>query len=178
VNKFLKILSDGNPQKVPRMGTLSGIGHPFFSRPPFHSGNAHRPHWRGPGPPSLVRCYGLTHRSINSGVPFGKGMGVFWRAGRVLHGREPRGVVGSPGHARDSQPWWRNHSSRPECRTGFAARRAAAKGKTATLFRQRLGIRLDENLDGLFAGINLDTIRRAAKVDLVASSVRSSNDGV
>jgi hypothetical protein len=32
--------------------------------------------------------------------------------------------------------------------------------------------------DGLFAGINLDTIRRVAKVNLVASSVFSSNDGV
>jgi hypothetical protein len=93
-------------------------------------------------------------------------------AGRsALHGREPRGVVGSPGHARDSQPWCRNHSSRRECRTGFAARRAAAKGETSTLFRQRLGILLDENLNGLFAGINLDTIRRVGKVDLVASSV-------
>jgi hypothetical protein len=41
-----------------------------------------------------------------------------------------------------------------------------------TFFRHRIEIRLDENLDGLFAGINLDTNRRVAKVDLVASSVR------
>jgi hypothetical protein len=26
-----KILPDGNPQKIPRMGTLSGIGHPPLS---------------------------------------------------------------------------------------------------------------------------------------------------
>jgi hypothetical protein len=52
------------------------------------------------------------------------------------------------------------------------------KGKTATLLRERLEIRLDENLDGLFTGINLDTYGHVAKVDLMASSVRSSNDGV
>jgi hypothetical protein len=36
----------------------------------------------------------------------------------------------------------------------------------------------DENLDRLFTGMNLDTNRRIAKVNLVASSVLSSNDGV
>ena len=51
-------------------------------------------------------------------------------------------------------------------------------GEAPTLFRELVEIRLDENLDGLFAGINLDTNRRVAKVHLVASSVRSSNDGV
>jgi hypothetical protein len=39
-------------------------------------------HAKGPGPASLTSGYGSTHRSINSGVPFWKGMGVFWRAGR------------------------------------------------------------------------------------------------
>jgi hypothetical protein len=52
------------------------------------------------------------------------------------------------------------------------------KGETATLLGERLKIRLDENLDGLFAGINLDTNGRVAEIDLVSSSVRSSNDGV
>src|SRR5271156_2841833 len=51
-------------------------------------------------------------------------------------------------------------------------------GKAPTLLRQRLEIRLDKNLNRLFAGINLDTNRRIAKVHLVASSVLSSNDGV
>jgi hypothetical protein len=37
-----------------------------------------------------------------------------------------------------------------------------------------LGIRLDENLDGLFARINLDTNGRVAEIDLVASPVRSA----
>ena len=46
------------------------------------------------------------------------------------------------------------------------------------LLGQGLGIRLDENLDGLFAGINLDTNRRVAEIDLVASPVFSSNNGV
>ena len=45
------------------------------------------------------------------------------------------------------------------------------------LLRERLEIRPDENLDGLFAGINLQLYGRVAKVDLVASSFRSSNDG-
>ena len=35
---------------------------------------------------------------------------------------------------------------------------------------------LDENLHGLFAGINLDTNGRVAEINLVASSVHSSND--
>ena len=51
-------------------------------------------------------------------------------------------------------------------------------GEAPSLLRERIEIRLDENLDGLFAGINLDTNRRVAKLNLVASSVRSSNDGV
>jgi len=46
------------------------------------------------------------------------------------------------------------------------------------LLRERLEIRLDENLHCLLAGINLDTNRRVAKLNLVASSVCSSNDGV
>src|ERR1700736_1028914 len=45
-------------------------------------------------------------------------------------------------------------------------------------FWERLEIRLDKNLNRLFAGINRDTNRRIAKVHLVASSVLSSNDGV
>jgi hypothetical protein len=51
------------------------------------------------------------------------------------------------------------------------------KCEAPTLLWQRLEIRLDENLDGLFAGINLDADGRVAKVNLVASSVLSSNDG-
>jgi hypothetical protein len=52
------------------------------------------------------------------------------------------------------------------------------KCEAPTLLWERLGIRLDKNLDGLFAGINLDTNGRVAKVNLVASSVLSSNDRV
>ena len=66
------------------------------------------------------------------------------------------------------------------CGGGLAKQMAGniEKGKTATLLWERVEIRLDENLDGLFAGINLDPYGHVAKVDLVASSVRSSNDGV
>jgi hypothetical protein len=52
------------------------------------------------------------------------------------------------------------------------------KRETSTFFRERLEIRRDENLHGLFAGINLDTNGRIAKFNLVASPVFSSNDGV
>jgi len=72
----------------------------------------------------------------------------------------------------------RGTSSR--CGSGFTKQVAGnvEKGETATLLGELLKIRLDENLDGLFAGINLDTNRRVAEIDLVASSVCSANDGV
>jgi len=62
---------------------------------------------------------------------------------------------------------------------GFAKQVAGNvdKREAPTLLGERLKIRLDENLHGLFAGINLDTNRCVAKVDLVPSSVRSSYDG-
>ena len=41
------------------------------------------------------------------------------------------------------------------------------KREAPTFFRHRIQIRLDENLDGLFAGINLDPKGRVANVDLV-----------
>jgi hypothetical protein len=47
-----------------------------------------------------------------------------------------------------------------------------------TFLRVSLEIRLDENFDGLFAGINRYAHGRVAKVNLVPSTVRSSNDGV
>jgi hypothetical protein len=50
------------------------------------------------------------------------------------------------------------------------------KGETATLLRERLKVRLDENLDGLFAGV--DTDGSFAKVYLMAASVPSSNDSL
>jgi len=52
------------------------------------------------------------------------------------------------------------------------------KGEAPTLLRERVEIRLDKNLDGLFARINLDANGSVAKVDLVPSPARSSNDGV
>ena len=66
------------------------------------------------------------------------------------------------------------------CGCGFAEQVAGnvEKREAPTFFRHRIEIRLDENLDGLFAGINLDTNRRVAEIDLMPSSIRSSNDGV
>ena len=61
------------------------------------------------------------------------------------------------------------------CGGGFAKQVAGnvEKGEAPTFLRELFEIRLDENLDGLFAGINLDTNRRVAEIDLVASSVCS-----
>jgi len=52
------------------------------------------------------------------------------------------------------------------------------KGEAPTLSWDRLEIRLDKDLDGLVAVINLDTNRCVAKANLMASSVCSSNYGV
>jgi hypothetical protein len=66
------------------------------------------------------------------------------------------------------------------CGGGFAEQVAGNvdKGEAPTLFRDRLEIRLDENFEGFLARINLDTNGRVAKVDFMASSVLSSNNGV
>ena len=66
------------------------------------------------------------------------------------------------------------------CTGGFAklAARDVENRKAPTLLWKRLEIRLDENLDCLFTGMNLDTNWCIAKVNLMASSVLSSNDGV
>jgi len=49
--------------------------------------------------------------------------------------------------------------------------RNVQKGEAPTLLRESVEIRLDKNLDGLFAGINLVMYGRVAEVDLLASSV-------
>jgi hypothetical protein len=50
--------------------------------------------------------------------------------------------------------------------------------KPQTPLRERLEIRLDENLDGLFTGVDLDMYSLVSEVEFVASSVPSSNDDV
>ena len=62
------------------------IDHPPLFLPPFHNGNGHQPTLRGPGPASLPERYGSTHRSIESGAPFGKGTGLFLRAVSLRNG--------------------------------------------------------------------------------------------
>src|SRR5208282_462279 len=56
--------------------------------------------------------------------------------------------------------------------------RNVEKGEASTPLRAGFGICLDENLDGLFAGVDLDTDGFVTKVDLVAASVLSSNDRI
>ena len=63
---------------------------------------------------------------------------------------------------------------------GFAkpVARNVENGKAPTFLRERFEIRLNENFDGLFAGVDLDTDGFVTKVDLVAASVLSSNDRI
>jgi hypothetical protein len=63
------------------------------------------------------------------------------------------------------------HGTSRRCGGSFAKQVAGnvEKGEAPTLLRERLEISLDENLVGLFAGINLDTKRRVAKAHLMAS---------
>jgi hypothetical protein len=88
VNKFLKILSDGNPHKIPRMGTLLGIGHPLFFLPHFHEGKRRRPPSKGPGPASLVRATLREEETIH------QIWGPFWKARGCFGG--PMGVGERP----------------------------------------------------------------------------------
>jgi hypothetical protein len=66
------------------------------------------------------------------------------------------------------------------CGGGFAKQVAGnvEKREAPLLLRERLEIRLYENLDGLFVGINLDTNGRIAKFNLMASPVFYSNGSV
>jgi hypothetical protein len=66
------------------------------------------------------------------------------------------------------------------CAGGFAKLVAGnvENGEAPTPLWEGLEIRLDKNLDRLLAGINLDPNRRIAKINLVASPVLSSDDGV
>jgi hypothetical protein len=80
---------DGNPPKVPRMGTLIRIGHPLFFLRPILEGNLIGPH-SGPGPASLpTKRYGKRKRSIDAGVPFGEGVRLFLMGAVGLRMNEP-----------------------------------------------------------------------------------------
>ena len=66
------------------------------------------------------------------------------------------------------------------CRvTGSLAEQVAGDidyGKTSPFFCLRFKIRLHKNLDGLFAGINLDTHRRVPKINFVPAAVHPSDN--
>src|SRR5712675_1206238 len=84
-------IADGNPDKIPRW-YRPGIGHPPLFLPPFHNGNGHQPTLRGRDRrASCSARYGKRKRSIDSGVPFGKGTGLFWGAVSVRDGTSRRG---------------------------------------------------------------------------------------
>ena len=171
------------------MGEYAGLVQRSWARL-SHGAAILVPALKGPGPASLNSGYGSTHRSINSGVPLGKGPGVFWQAGgRPAWTRAPRSggshrvmpEIHSPVRSLITprmQDGVRGTSSR--CGDGFAKQvaRNVDKSEAPTFLRERIEIRLDENLDGLSAGINLDTNGRVAEIDLVSSSFRSANNGV
>jgi len=78
-------------QKFSPMGTrirfhgwvpYQGLGTPLFLLPGTSMRATVINHTRGPGPARLNSGYGKRKRSISFGVPLGKGMGCFWRAGR------------------------------------------------------------------------------------------------
>jgi hypothetical protein len=166
------------------------IGHPLFSYRPFHDEKVigHAPGAGTGEPQQRLRVEETIHQIWG---PFWKGTGVFWRAGRGPGWTRDTAARGSqqvmPGiHSPGDEISHQFENVGPD----FVARRAGAavaslhrwrgmveKGEAPTFFRHRIEIRLDENLDGLFAGINLDTKGRVAKVDLVPSPVLSSNDG-
>ena len=65
------------------------------------------------------------------------------------------------------------HDTSRCCAGGFAklVPGNVENGEAPPLLGERFGIRLDKNLDRLFAGINLDRNRRIVKVNLASSSV-------
>jgi hypothetical protein len=140
----------------------------------------------GPGPASLNSGYGSRKRSIKSGAPFGRARGCFGGPVGVRDGREtPRLAAASrscQGFTRTRNRADLNSALVPtslvtprmqdgirgtsrRCGGGFAEQvaRNIEKCEAPTLLREHLGIRLDENLDGLFAGINLDAKGRSPK---------------
>jgi len=185
------------------MGTLIRIRHPppFFG-PPFSSKQSHRPRSGGSGPASLPEF--ATGRGNDPSIPeslLGRARGCFGGPVGVRDRPEtPRlaavsrsfqGFTRTGGHTDSNsalvaksfitprmQDGVRGTSRR--CGGSFAEQVAGNvdKGKAPPLLREHLEIRLDENLDGLFARINLDTNGRVAEIDLVASPVFSSNYGV
>ena len=56
--------------------------------------------------------------------------------------------------------------------------RNADNRKAPAFFWKRVKIRLDEDLNGITAGVNFDANGRIAKIDFVTSSVLSSNDRI
>jgi hypothetical protein len=134
-----------------------GIGHPLFSSPPFDDGNGHQPHSGGRDRQASIELWWGADRSIDSGVPFGKGMGLFGRPDSVemnALSRSPRTRI---------QLCCRNLSSRRGCRTGVRGTSGRCGGDLAeqvagdvekreapAFFRHCIEIRLDENLDGLY----------------------------
>ena len=61
---------------------------------------------------------------------------------------------------------------------GPAPRLAFIKNETPPLFRARLEIRLDEDLNGLLAGVHFDADRRIAEIHFVSTTVLSTDYGV
>ena len=132
-------LLDGNPPKVPRMGTLSGIGTPPFCRPFVTATSWPRTRGTGTGEPLRAPREEETIHRLRS--PFWEGHGgVFGGPVGVRDLREtPRAAV-----SRSCQRFtalWRPHSSRRGCRTevrGTSSRCGAAslKNRWRGMFRR------------------------------------------
>jgi hypothetical protein len=193
-------LLNGSPHKIPLDGTNQGFGTPLF---PTHLAwpQRHQPRsGTGTGEPQQRLRVDASFHQIWG--PFWKGTGVFWRAGGRLGidqiprrltalGRSCRGFrrTGNLAGLKSavvakslimSRMKDRFCGTSRRCGGGFAKQVAGnvENGKAPTLLGERFKIHLDEKFDGLFAGINPDPNRRVAEIDLVSSSVLSSNDGV
>jgi hypothetical protein len=125
----LKILPDGDPQKLPRMVPTMDWAPPSFPTNPSTMRKSSAT-LRGPGPASLNSGYGSTDRSIEKGAPFWKATGVFWRASKCPGWNEPtrRSAVNSeefseqePRRPRISRAEITQHVA--DLGRGFAARR-------------------------------------------------------
>jgi len=138
-------------------------------------------------PPS---SYGAVDRSIKTGVPFwnGTGLVLVGLVGPAINERPRRFRNGKATRPR-IQPKCRNLRSPRGCRTAVRGTSRGCAGSFAEPLAgnvekseappslwERLETRLHIDFDRFFAGMDLHANRPVAKVDLVASSVLSSND--
>ncbi len=100
-HRLVRDIADGNLDKIQRMGPTQGFGTPFFCAPAL-SMKETLSATLGPGPAEPQRRLRGEASFHRSGVPFSKGMGLFWVGGSVSGMDEkPRDSRQSAGRVRD-----------------------------------------------------------------------------